>query len=295
MAIQGCWGVCFVLTPRNSCHIPTAGAALFHPLNQDISFPIVGEKNRLLQLQAKRHLPLNDFFPLIPLLPHNDSCLVVATARTNITGRTDSLVLRGCTCALALLKTFIPPFFKRGIYPDPWPGSLVSVHRWKPHFSFGETEDPDVHLWTGFTELGNGLDKGPPPVCTPESSSGLTRTYNGHLSPHTFRRGALPRPQHWTNSIPSRTITLWGCFQIQEDQSKSRPEGVSSWFAANKMQATHHKFTCTPSIGNSHKIITLLFAEPCQRIENQDKKNPVWHKSIKHLMGKGTRVSNNEG
>lgn len=148
----------------------------------------------------------------------------------------------------------------------------VSLHRQNPHFSFAETEDLDVHLQTGFTELGNGLDRGSPLVCIPESPSGLMRTSSGHLSPHLFRRGALPRPQNWINSIPSKTIWLWGCFQIQEDQRKSRPEGRSSWFAANKVQAIHHKFMCTPSTGNSHKIITLIFAELCQRIENQDKK-----------------------
>lgn len=42
-----------VSTPHNSYHIPTAGAALFHPLNQDISFPIAAENNRLLQLQPE--------------------------------------------------------------------------------------------------------------------------------------------------------------------------------------------------------------------------------------------------
>lgn len=76
---------------------------------------------------------------------------------------------------------------------------------------------------------------------TPESPAWLTRACSGHLSPHLFRRGALPRPQHWPNSIPSKPIRLWGCFQTQEDQSMFRTEGTSSQFTANKTQATHHK------------------------------------------------------
>lgn len=125
---------------------------------------------------------------------------------------------------------------------------------------------------------------------TPESSWWLTRACSGHLSPHLFRRGALPGPQHWPSSIPSKPIRLWGCFQTQEDQSVFRTEGTSARFTANKTQATHHKLTRTPSIGNSNKIITLLFAESCQMIENQEKKGSL----KEHLMSKGPRAFNTE-
>lgn len=125
---------------------------------------------------------------------------------------------------------------------------------------------------------------------TPESSWWLTRAYSGHISPHLFRRGALPRPQHWPNSIPSKPIRLWGCFQTQEDQSMFRTEGTSAQFTANETQATNHKLTWTPSIGNSNKIITLLFAGSCQMIENPEKKC-----SLKdHLMSKWPRAFNTE-
>lgn len=50
------------------------------------------------------------------------------------------------------------------------------------------------------------------------------------------------------------------------------------WLAANKKEATHHKFTCTPSGGNPHKIITL-FAEAYKLIENQDKQHKTNNQS----------------
>lgn len=69
-----------------------------------------------------------------------------------------------------------------------------------------------------------------------------------------------------------------------------RTEGTSAQFTAKETQATHHKLTCTPSIGNSNKIITLLFAEYCQMIENQKKKCSL----KEHLMSKGLWVFNPE-
>lgn len=126
-SIQSCCEACFVLTPCNSSYISVAGAAFFHSLNQDISFPRAGEKNRLLWLQPEQHLPLSDFFPLLPLLPNNGNCFKVAAARTSVTYSTDSLVAQGCICVLYFILK------KRYVFR-----LQLSLHRWNPCFSFGE-------------------------------------------------------------------------------------------------------------------------------------------------------------
>lgn len=110
---QGCWGCCFVLTPLNPVTSLLQVQPFFIFKNQDIPFPIAWEKNGLLLLQPKRHLPRNDFFPLIPFLPQSDSCLVDAVARTNVTARPGSLLVQ-----FSWLKTLISPFFKEWICLD---------------------------------------------------------------------------------------------------------------------------------------------------------------------------------
>lgn len=105
MPIQGFWGRCF-----NSTQL------LSHPHCRCSPLPSSKSRHFLSHSCRKRigcsNCNQNDTshwmvsFLSYLSFPANDSCIVVAVARTNITGRTDSLVVQGCTCALALLKTF---------------------------------------------------------------------------------------------------------------------------------------------------------------------------------------------
>lgn len=202
--------------------------------NEDISFLIVREKNRLFLLQPKWDLPLNDSFPLIPFLPQNDSCLVDAVARTNITGRPDSSLVQ-----FAQLKTFIPPFFwKQNI-----PRFLVSLHKWNSHFSFGETGDANAYSWAGFTELGSGLDKRIPLSLQHDSKELAVVTYH-----HIYLGGELCQGLS-TGQIQSHPNQLGFGDVFKPKRTRAclgqRAQVLSSLQTRHKPPTT--KLTCTPS------------------------------------------------
>lgn len=68
------------------------------------------------------------------------------------------------------------------------------------HFSFGETEDPNVCLWTGFTELGSGLDKRVPLSLYNDSQQFAVVTYH-----HIYLGGDFAKASALAKFYPIQT------------------------------------------------------------------------------------------